>query len=42
MKKLLDKVKALRPIYDTVYNVLLTLCKLLLIGDVLITIWAVA
>jgi len=42
MKKLLDKLKALRPIYDTVYNVLLTLCKLLLIGDLLITIWAVA
>ncbi|MDO5022807.1 MAG: TRAP transporter small permease [Eubacteriales bacterium] len=35
----LEKIK---PLYDWTYKVLMVLCKLLLIGDVLITSWAVA
>jgi len=35
-------IKKLRPVYDASYKVLMTLCKLLLIGDIAITLWAVA
>ena len=35
----LDKIK---PVYDVTYKVMLTVCKLLLIGDILITSWSVA
>ena len=35
-------MKKLEPLYDATYKVLLFLCKLLLIGDILITAWAVA
>ena len=36
------RMKKLKPFYDTTYKVLMFLCKLLLIGDILITVWAVA
>ena len=32
----------IRPIYDWTYKILMFICKLLLIGDILITSWAVA
>ncbi|MBQ5580941.1 MAG: TRAP transporter small permease [Clostridia bacterium] len=35
----LEKIK---PVYDWTYKVLMFICKLLLIGDILITSWAVA
>lgn len=35
-------VSTMKPIYDKIYNVILTLCKLLLIADILITSFAVA
>ena len=38
----LQKLKVLRPVYDVTYKVILFICKLLLIGDILITVWAVA
>lgn len=35
----LEKV---RPVYDWTYKILMFICKLLLVGDILITAWAVA
>ena len=35
----LEKIK---PVYDWTYKILMFICKLLLIGDILITAWAVA
>lgn len=35
-------IEKLRPVYDWTYKVILFICKLLLIGDILITSWAVA
>ena len=37
--KALEKIK---PLYDWTYKVMLFICKLLLIGDIIITAWAVA
>ncbi len=37
MNDVFDKLDRLRPIYDWTYRVVLTVCKLLLIGDILIT-----
>ncbi|MBQ1493130.1 MAG: TRAP transporter small permease [Blautia sp.] len=37
--KTLEKI---RPVYDWTYKVLMFICKLLLIGDIVITSWAVA
>ena len=37
--KALEKIK---PLYDWTYKVMLLICKLLLIGDIIITAWAVA
>ena len=37
--KALEKIK---PVYDWTYKILMFICKLLLIGDILITSWAVA
>ena len=42
MPVVLQKLKVLRPVYDVTYKVILFICKLLLIGDILITVWAVA
>ena len=36
------KMEKMKPVYDVTYQVLLFLCKLLLIGDIVITAWAVA
>ena len=35
-------VKKIRPVYDWTYKIMMFICKLLLIGDILITAWAVA
>ena len=35
-------VEKIRPVYDWTYKILMFICKLLLIGDILITAWAVA
>ena len=35
-------VEKIKPVYDWTYKVLMFICKLLLIGDILITAWAVA
>ena len=35
-------VEKLKPIYDWTYKILLFVCKLLLIGDIMVTAWAVA
>ena len=35
-------VEKLKPVYDWTYKILLFICKLLLIGDILVTTWAVA
>ena len=37
--KALEKIK---PVYDWTYKIMMFICKLLLIGDILITSWAVA
>ena len=42
MPAFFQKMEKLKPLYDATYKVLLFLCKLLLIGDILITAWAVA
>ena len=42
MPVVLQKLRVLRPVYDITYKVILFICKLLLIGDILITVWAVA
>ncbi len=42
MAAFFQTLEKLKPLYDWVYKVLLIICKLLLIGDVLITSWAVA
>ena len=35
-------LEKIRPVYDWTYKILMFICKLLLIGDILITAWAVA
>lgn len=35
-------VEKIRPVYDWTYKIMLFICKLLLIGDIFITAWAVA
>ena len=35
-------IEKLKPLYDWTYKILLFICKLLLIGDILITSWSVA
>jgi TRAP-type C4-dicarboxylate transport system permease small subunit len=42
MPKIFDTLDKLKPVYDKVYEVVLFICKLLLIADILITIFAVA
>ena len=42
MPALFRKMEKLKPVYDVTYRVMLFLCKLLLIGDIVITAWAVA
>jgi len=42
MPVILQKLNVLKPVYDITYKVILFICKLLLIGDIFITVWAVA
>lgn len=42
MPALFRAVDKLKPIYDWTYKILLIICKLLLIGDILVTAWSVA
>ena len=42
MPSFFRRMEKLKPLYDATYKVLLFLCKLLLIGDIIITAWAVA
>ncbi len=35
-------VEKMKPVYDWTYKILLFICKLLLIGDIVVTTWAVA
>lgn len=42
MPALFKTLEKIRPVYDWTYKVLMFICKLLLIGDILITSWAVA
>ena len=35
-------IEKIRPVYDWTYKILMFICKLLLIGDIVITAWAVA
>ena len=42
MPSFFQKMEKLKPFYDMTYQALLFLCKLLLIGDITITAWAVA
>lgn len=41
MKKILKSFGRLKPFYDLVYNVMMTFCKILLTGDILITLWSI-
>ena len=42
MPAIFHKLEKLKPMYDMTYKVLMFLCKVLLIGDIVITAWAVA
>lgn len=42
MPKIFDTLDKLKPVYDKIYDIVLFICKLLLIADILITIFAVA
>lgn len=41
MPALLKSLEKIKPLYDWTYKILLFVCKLLLIGDIVITTWAV-
>ena len=42
MSSFFRAVEKIKPLYDWTYKILMFVCKLLLIGDILITAWAVA
>ena len=42
MPALFRTLEKIKPVYDWTYKVLMFICKLLLIGDIVITAWAVA
>ena len=42
MPAIFRAVEKLKPVYDWTYRILMFICKLLLIGDILVTAWAVA
>ena len=42
MPAFLQSLKKIKPVYDVTYQVILFICKILLIADIIITIWAVA
>ena len=37
-----SKLEKIKPLYDWTYKILMFICKILLIGDILITVWSVA
>ena len=41
MPSFFKKLEKIKPVYDWTYKIMLFICKLLLIGDILITTWAV-
>lgn len=41
MKDFFLKLKKVKPVYDMIYNLMMTFCKILLIGDILITAWSI-
>ena len=41
MPKIFETLDKIRPFYDVAYNVILFVCKLLLVADILITSYAV-
>ena len=41
MNDVFSKIDRIRPFYDWTYRIVLTICKLLLIGDILITSFSV-
>lgn len=41
MPKIFEKLEKLEPIYRIIYKVFMTLCKILLIGDIFVTCWVV-
>ena len=42
MPAIFRAVEKIKPVYDWTYKILMFICKLLLIGDIVITAWAVA
>ena len=36
------KLEKIKPLYDWTYKILMVICKILLVGDILITCWSVA
>jgi TRAP-type C4-dicarboxylate transport system permease small subunit len=42
MPALFRTLEKIKPVYDWTYKILMFICKLLLIGDIIITAWAVA
>ena len=42
MLEILKKAERIKPVYDTTYKVIMFLCKLVLIGDIMITAWGIA
>ena len=42
MSSFFRAVEKIKPLYDWTYKILMFICKLLLVGDILITAWAVA
>ena len=42
MPELFQRLEKLKPVYDWTYKIIMLICKLLLIGDILITAWAIA
>ena len=41
MPSIFKKLEKIKPVYDWTYKIMLFICKLLLIGDIIITTWAV-
>ncbi|XME03951.1 TRAP transporter small permease [Lachnospiraceae bacterium C1.1] len=41
MKDSFLKLKKIKPVYDMIYKLMMSFCKILLIGDILITAWSI-
>ncbi len=42
MPGILKNLEKIKPFYDMTYKVMMVLCKILLIGDIVITVWAIS